>query len=476
MPQPNQNTEASGKTANIHHTGRIVAMTGSVVDVHFPIDLPKINNALVVQTDRKLVLEAYEHLTNHTVRCLSMQPTSGLQLGLAVVDTGDVLNIPVGQALLGRIVNVFGEPIDQRGPIMTNEYAPIHIKSPAFSEVKPASEIIETGIKAIDFFTPFLKGGKIGFFGGAGVGKTQLVTEIIHNTTVKHGTKSVFGGVGERTREGTDLYLTLEETHVFENVAVVLGQMNEYPTMRYRTPLTAVTIAEYFRNLTGREILLFIDNIFRFIQAGAEISTVLGRIPSETGYQSTMSSELGEIQERIVSTPRGSITSVQAVYVPADDFSDPAIQAIFSHLDSVVVLDRKIAQQKIYPAMDPLASSSSLDKDILGESHYKALKESNKILERYRSLQNIIAILGEGELSEQEKVVVNRAKKLNKFFSQPFYTSEQFTNNPGKYVTREETVAGVQKILSGSYDDISDEAFFMVGNIGEAEAKAQKMK
>jgi F-type H+-transporting ATPase subunit beta len=458
------------------HTGRIVAIKGAMVDVHFPIDLPDIYNALIVQNEQQLMLEVFEHLTNHTVRCLSMLPTSGLQLGLAVVDTGDVLKVPVGPELLGRIVNVFGHPIDERGPINTVETAPIHVKSPPFSEVRPASDIIETGIKAIDFFTPFLKGGKIGFFGGAGVGKTQLVTEIIHNTTVKHGTKSVFGGVGERTREGTDLYMTLEETHVFENVAVVLGQMNEYPAMRFRTPLTAVTIAEYFRNVTGREILLFIDNIFRFIQAGAEISTVLGRIPSETGYQSTMNSELGEIQERIVSTPKGSITSVQAVYVPADDFSDPAIQAIFSHLDSVVVLDRKIAQQKIYPAMDPLSSSSSLDKDILGDSHYKALKETNKILERYRSLQNIIAILGEGELSEQEKVTVGRAKKLNKFFSQPFYTSEQFTNNPGKYVTREETVAGVQRILSGTYDDVSDEAFYMVGTIDEAEKKAKSMK
>lgn len=466
----------SDNPTSLQHTGRVVAIKGAVVDVHFPLDLPDINNALIVQNKQKLMLEVFEHLTNHTVRCLSMSPTSGLQIGLPVIDTGDVLRIPVGPELLGRIVNVFGHPIDQRGPIHTTETAPIHAKSPPFSQVKSASEVIETGIKVIDFFTPFLKGGKIGFFGGAGVGKTQLVTEIIHNTTVKHGTKSVFAGVGERTREGTDLYITLEETKVFDNVAVVLGQMNEYPAMRFRTPLTGVTIAEYFRNLTGKEILLFIDNIFRFIQAGAEISTVLGRIPSETGYQSTMNSDLGEIQERIVSTPKGSITSVQAVYVPADDFSDPAIQAIFSHLDSVVVLDRKIAQQKIYPAMDPLASSSSMDKDVLGEVHYKALKETNKVLERYRSLQNIIAILGEGELSEQEKVTVSRAKKLNKFFSQPFFTAEQFTNNPGKYVTREDTVAGVQKILSGAYDDVSDEAFYMVGSIEEAEQKAQSMK
>ena len=455
------------------HTGRIVALKGAVVDVHFPLEIPDIYNALEVQNENKLILEVFEHLTNHTARCLSMLPTSGLQLGLPVKDSGGVLHIPVGQEMQGRIVNVFGKPVDKLGPISTTDTAPIHKPSPLYKEVKSASDIIETGIKSIDFFTPFLKGGKIGFFGGAGVGKTQLVTEIIHNTTVKHGTKSVFAGVGERTREGNELFLTLKETHVLENVAIVLGQMNEYPAMRFRTPLTAVTMAEYFRDLTGREILLFIDNIFRFIQAGAEISTVLGRIPSETGYQSTMASELGEIQERIVSTPGGSITSVQAVYVPADDFSDPAIQAIFTYLDSVVVLDRKIAQAKIYPAMDPLASSSSLDRDVLGREHYDTLKETLKVLERYKSLQNIIAILGEGELSEQEKVTVSRAKKVQKFFSQPFYTAEQFTNNPGKYVTRDQTVVGVANILAGKYDEISDEPFYMIGEVKEAEEKAR---
>lgn len=470
MTDTNKNQTAN----NRKHTGRIVAIKGAVVDVHFPLELPDINHALEVQNKEKLMLEVFEHLTNHTARCLSMLPTTGLKLGLAVHSTGDVLRVPVGDELLGRIVNVFGQPIDNLGEIHTTETAPIHIKSPEFEEVKSAQEIIETGIKSIDFFTPFMKGGKIGFFGGAGVGKTQLVTEIIHNTTMKHGTKSVFGGVGERTREGTDLFLTLEETKVLENVAIVLGQMNEYPAMRFRTPLTAVTIAEYFRNKTGKEILLFIDNIFRFIQAGAEISTVLGKIPSETGYQSTMSSELGEIQERIVSIPRGSITSVQAVYVPADDFSDPAIQAIFSYLDSVVVLSRKIAQQKIYPAMDPLGSSSSMDVDTLGQRHYETLKDTLKVLERYRSLQNIIAILGEGELSEQEKVTVNRAKKIVKFFSQPFYTAEQFTNNPGKYVTREDTVEGVKSIISGEYDELSDDDFYMIGEVKEAEAKAKK--
>ena len=300
------------------------------MDVHFPLDLPDIYNALIVKSKDKLVLEVFEHLSNQTVRCLSMLPSTGLSLGIPVHDTGDVLHVPVGEELLGRIVNVFGNPIDKRGPIKASKTAPIHKKSPLFDEVKSASETIETGIKVIDFFTPFLKGGKIGFFGGAGVGKTQLVTELIHNTTIKHGTQSVFAGVGERTREGTDLYLTLEETKVFQNVALVLGQMNEYPAMRFRTPLTAITIAEQLRDQSGKEVLLFVDNIYRFIQAGSEISTVLGRIPSETGYQSTMNSELGEIQERIVSTPTGSITSVQAVYVPADDFSDPASSRDYS--------------------------------------------------------------------------------------------------------------------------------------------------
>ncbi|OGV95859.1 F0F1 ATP synthase subunit beta [Microgenomates group bacterium RBG_16_45_19] len=454
-------------------TGRITAIKGAVVDVHFPLSLPDIYHALIVPLNPPVTLEVYEHLASHTARCLSMQPTTGLKLGLSVQDTGDVLHVPVGEQLLGRVINVFGQPIDRAGPIKTLMSAPIHVKSPGFVAVKSPAEIIETGIKVIDFFTPFLKGGKIGFFGGAGVGKTQLVTEIIHNTTIKHGTRSVFGGVGERTREGTDLYLTLKETKVLDNVAVILGQMNEYPAMRFRTPLTAVTVAEYLRDLTGKEVLLFIDNIFRFIQAGAEIATVLGRIPSETGYQSTINSELGEIQERIVSTDKGSITSVQAVYVPADDFSDPAIQAVFSHLDSIVVLSRKIAQQKIYPAMDTLASSASLDKTIIGEDHYQVLRQVLQILERHKSLQNIIAILGEGELSELERVTVSRAKKLIKFFSQPFFTAEQFTNVPGKYIALPDTIAGAKAIVSGEYDDLSDEAFYMVGTVAEALAKAK---
>lgn len=466
--------EISQKQKAIEHIGRIVAIRGAVVDVHFPLHVPRIYNALEIQNKDKLILEVFEHLSNHTVRCLSMLPTSGLSLGLAVKDSGDVLRVPVGEEMLGRIVNVFGKPVDGKGPIKTKDTAPIHVPAPEFSQVKSPTDIIETGIKGIDFLTPFIKGGKIGFFGGAGVGKTQLVTEIIHNTTMKHGTRSVFGGVGERTREGNELFLTLEETKVLQNVGIVLGQMNEYPAMRFRTPLTAVTLAEYLRDLTGKEILLFIDNIFRFIQAGAEISTVLGRIPSETGYQSTMNSELGEIQERIVSTPGGAITSVQAVYVPADDFSDPAIQAIFSHLDSVVVLSRKIAQQKIYPAIDALQSSSVMDVNVLGKDHLQTLKSASQVLERYRSLQNIIAILGEGELSESEKVTVSRAKKIVKFLSQPFYTAEQFTNVPGVYVERERTVDGIKRILAGEFDDLSDDPFYMIGYIEDAIKRAKK--
>ncbi len=456
--------------------GVITSIHGAVVDVKFLDELPKIHNTIIVQTKDKVRLEVFEHLPDHTTRCLAMGTTAGLSAGLEVRDTGDGLRVPVGTELLGRIVNVFGDVVDGGPEIKTEESWPIHRKSPSFVETKHSTEIIETGIKALDFLTPFVKGGKIGFLGGAGVGKTQLVTEIIHNTTMRHKTNSVFTGVGERTREGNELYVSLKDTGVLPNVAIVLGQMNESPAMRYRTPNTGVTIAEYFRDTMNKDILLFIDNIFRFIQAGAEVSTVLGRIPSETGYQSTMDSELGDIQERIVSTEKGAITSVQAIYVPADDFSDPAIQAIFSHLDSVVVLSRKIAQQKIYPAMDALASSASVDSEVLGEEHSQTLLESLKVLERYRSLQNIIAILGVDELSETEKTTVSRAKKIIKFLSQPFYTAEKFTNTPGVYVEKDDTVKGIKEILSGKYDDMSDEPFYMIGKIEDAMLKWEKIK
>lgn len=451
--------------------GKIVGIKGAVVDVHFPRELPEIYNALYVETEDRIPLEVFEHLAGSVARCLAMGSTQGLRIGLPVENSGAVLTIGVGTTLLGRIVNVFGAPVDDAGEIVTTERRPIHAISPEYTAIRNTNEIIETGIKALDFITPFMKGGKIGFFGGAGVGKTQLVTEIIHNTTVAHGTQSVMCGVGERTREGNELYLTLKDSEVLPKVAIVLGQMNESPAMRFRTPLTAVTISEYFRDTTGHDVLLFIDNIFRFIQAGMEVSGVLGRIPSETGYQSTLATEMGAVQERIVSTETASITSIQAIYVPADDFSDPAVQAIFSHLDSTVVLSRKIAQQKIFPAMDILACSSSVGRETLGEKHFLVLQETLKVLERYRSLQNIIAILGVDELSEPEKITVGRAKKVLKFLSQPFYTAEKFTNMPGVYVKREETVAGVEAILSGIYDDMTDDVFLSCGKIEDVEKK-----
>ena len=456
---------------NTNQLGSIVSVHGAVVDVHFPRSLPAIYSALYVDNDNRLILEVFEHLPNSIVRCLAMGSTRGVACGTPVENSGDYLKVGVGPNLLGRVVNVFGQPVDEAGPLITTESRAIHQPSPILADLRTNSEIIETGIKALDFITPFLKGGKIGFFGGAGVGKTQLVTEIIHNTTMQHGTGSVFCGVGERTREGNELFENLRETNVLPSVAIILGQMNESPAMRFRTPLTGVTIAEYLRDSSQKDILLFIDNIFRFIQAGTEVSTMLGRIPSETGYQSTLSSEMGEVQERIVSTKTASITSIQAIYVPADDFSDPAVQAIFSHLDSTVVLSRKIAQQKIFPAMDILACSSSVDQSIIGDEHYQVLKQTLQVLERYRSLKNIIAILGIDELSEIEKVTVQRAQKITKFLSQPFFTAEKFTNVPGKYVTREETVKGVKAILSGIYDDYSEESFQMVGTIEDAEAK-----
>ena len=458
-------------TETTRQRGTIVSVHGAVVDVHFPRVLPQIYSALYIENEGRLTLEVFEHLAGNIVRCLAMGPTQGVACGELVEDSGNYLEIPVGKELLGRIVNVFGTAVDAGTKIETKEHRPIHTPSPGYLELKTAGEIIETGIKGLDFVTPFLKGGKIGFFGGAGVGKTQLVTEIVHNTTVAHGTQSVVCGVGERTREGNELYLTLRDSDVLPKVAIVLGQMNESPAMRFRTPLTAVTVAEYFRDTTKNDVLLFIDNIFRFIQAGMEVSTVLGRIPSETGYQSTLASEMGEVQERIVSTDVASITSVQAIYVPADDFSDPAVQAIFSHLDSTVVLSRKIAQQKLFPAMDILACSSSVDRAIIGDEHFLVLQDTLKLLERYRSLQNIIAILGVDELSEPEKITVSRAKKLLKFLSQPFFTAEKFTNVPGKYVPREQTVAGVKKIISGELDEYTDDMFTMIGPIEEAEAK-----
>ena len=451
--------------------GRVVAVKGAVVDVKFPRELPEIYNALYTEGAERLTLEVFEHLAGNTVRCLAMGPTQGINLGTLVENSGEGMRIPVGPELLGRVVNVFGTAVDEGEGIVTKEMRPIHRPSPIFTDIKTNVEIIETGIKVLDFITPFYKGGKVGAFGGAGVGKTQLVTEIIHNTTMEHATQSVMCGVGERTREGNELWLNLRDSGVLKNVAVVLGQMNESPAMRFRTPLTGVTIAEYLRDASKNDVLFFIDNIFRFIQAGMEVSGVLGRIPSETGYQSTLATEMGEVQERIVSTNVASITSVQAIYVPADDFSDPAVQAIFAHLDSTIVLNRKIAQQKMFPAMDILASSSAADREIVGDAHFNALQECLKVLERYRSLQNIIAILGVDELSEREKVTVGRARKLLKFLTQPFFTAEKFTNIPGKYTKREKAVEGVEAIISGVYDELTDDMFLYIGDVIEAEEK-----
>lgn len=451
--------------------GRVVGVKGAVVDVAFPRELPEIYNALYIESTPRLTLEVFEHLPGNMVRCLAMGPTQGIKLGMLVENSGEGMRVPVGPELLGRVVNVFGEAVDEGEPINAKVKMPVHRPSAPFIDIKTNVEIIETGIKVLDFVTPFYKGGKIGAFGGAGVGKTQLVTEIIHNTTMEHGTRSVMCGVGERTREGNELWLNLRDSNVLENVAVVLGQMNESPAMRFRTPLTGVTIAEYIRDSTKNDVLFFIDNIFRFIQAGMEVSGVLGRIPSETGYQSTLATEMGEVQERIVSTIVASITSVQAIYVPADDFSDPAVQAIFAHLDSTIVLNRKIAQQKMFPAMDILASSSTAEREIVGDKHFTALQECLKVLERYRSLQNIIAILGVDELSEKEKITVGRARKLLKFLTQPFFTAEKFTNIPGKFTKREKAVEGVEAIISGVYDELTDDMFLYIGDVIEAEEK-----
>ncbi len=453
--------------------GRVISVHGAVADVHFPRELPEIYNSLHIDLPdgRRLILEVFEHLPNSTVRCLAMGPSQGVQIGMLVENTGDVMHIPVGPELMGRVINVFGQQVDDGPEIVAKLSSPTHKKSPTYTEIKTKPELIETGIKGIDFVTPMLKGGKVGTFGGAGVGKTQLVNEIIHNTTMMHGTRSVFCGVGERTREGNEMWLSLKETNVLPNVAVVLGQMNESPAMRFRTPLTGVTIAEYLRDANKTDVMLFIDNIFRFIQAGMEVSTVLGRIPSETGYQSTLATEMGEVQERITSTANGGITSMQAIYVPADDFSDPAVQAIFAHLDSTIVLSRKIAQQKMFPAMDILACATTADKEVIGQKHYEVLQATLKTLERYRSLQNIIAILGVDELSEAEKVTVGRAKKILKFLTQPFFTAEKFTNIPGKYTERGVCVEGVEAILSGVYDEFTDDMFLYVGSVQEAEEK-----
>jgi F-type H+/Na+-transporting ATPase subunit beta len=470
--------------------GKIIQVIGPVVDVEFPPGkLPRILNALAVSNPGisnekdNLVLEVAQHLGDSVVRAVAMDTTDGLVRGTPVRDTGSAISVPVGPATLGRIVNVVGRPVDERGPVNAKHSMPIHRAAPAFVEQSTRVEVFETGIKVIDMLAPYRKGGKIGLFGGAGVGKTVLIMELINNVAKAHGGVSCFAGVGERTREGNDLYLEMSESKlqtgesVISKTALVYGQMNEPPGARARVALSALTVAEYFRDEEGQDVLLFIDNIFRFTQAGSEVSALLGRMPSAVGYQPTLSTEMGALQERITSTTKGSITSVQAIYVPADDLTDPAPATTFAHLDATTVLSRAIAELGIYPAVDPLDSTSTmLTPDIVGEEHYRVAREIQLTLQKYKDLQDIIAILGMDELSEDDKLVVSRARKIQRFLSQPFFVAEQFTGYQGKYVPMKETVAGFKEILSGALDDLPEQAFLMVGNIEEAKAKAQQLK
>ncbi|MEK6790778.1 MAG: F0F1 ATP synthase subunit beta, partial [Deltaproteobacteria bacterium] len=424
-----------------------------------------------------LVVEVAQHLGENTVRCIAMDATEGLVRGGEAMDTGHGISVPVGKAVLGRIINVIGEPVDQLGPVVAEKTYEIHRPAPTFAQQSTSIEVFETGIKVIDLLTPYLKGGKIGLFGGAGVGKTVLIMELINNVAKQHGGFSVFGGVGERTREGNDLWMEMKESGVIDKAALVYGQMNEPPGARARVALTALTVAEYFRDEQNQDVLLFIDNIFRFVQANSEVSALLGRIPSAVGYQPTLSTDVGELQERITSTTKGSITSVQAIYVPADDLTDPAPATTFAHLDATTVLSRQIAELGIYPAVDPLDSTSRiLDPQIVGDEHYAIARKIQQILQKYKDLQDIIAILGMDELSEDDKLVVSRARKIQRFLSQPFFVAEQFTGAPGKYVGIKDTISGFSDIADGKYDDIPEQAFYMVGPIEEALEKAEKIR
>ena len=462
--------------------GIISQVMGPVVDVDFADYLPKINEALEVNFEvegkqNRLVLEVAAHLGDNRVRTIAMDMSEGLTRGLEATALGAPISVPVGEKVLGRIFNVVGDLIDEGEGIEFDKKWSIHRDPPPFEEQSTKSEIFETGIKVVDLLAPYAKGGKVGLFGGAGVGKTVIIMELIHNVAFKHSGYSVFAGVGERTREGNDLYHEMKESNVLDKVALCYGQMNEPPGARNRIALTGLTMAEYFRDEMGLDVLMFIDNIFRFSQSGAEMSALLGRIPSAVGYQPTLASEMGKFQERITSTKKGSITSVQAVYVPADDLTDPAPATVFAHLDATTVLNRAIAEKGIYPAVDPLDSTSRmLDPQILGGEHYKVARGVQAVLQKYKDLQDIIAILGMDELSEEDKVTVDRARKIERFLSQPFFVAEVFTGSPGKYVSLEENIAGFKGILEGKYDDLPENAFYMVGNIDEAIAKAEKLK
>ncbi|MBE3599450.1 MAG: F0F1 ATP synthase subunit beta [Limnochordaceae bacterium] len=469
--------------------GQVAQVLGAVVDVVFPAgELPDLYNAIEIPRaggdgqardgrPEVLIVEAAQHLGNNVVRCVAMDTTDGLRRGMPAYDTGGPITVPVGKAVLGRVVNVLGQPIDGAGEIQTHLRLPIIRPAPKVDEVEPARQILETGLKVVDLLAPYPRGGKVGLFGGAGVGKTVIIMEMIRNIAYEHGGFSVFAGVGERTREGNQLYYEMKEAGVLDKTAMVFGQMNEPPGNRMRAGLAGLTIAEYFRDVEGQDVLLFIDNIFRFVQAGSEVSALLGRIPSAVGYQPTLATEMGQLQERIVTTKKGSITSIQAIYVPADDYTDPAPATTFAHLDATTNLERRIAERGIYPAVDPLASTSRLlAPEIVGEEHYRVARGVQQVLQRYKELQDIIAILGMEELSDEDKVIVARARKIERFLSQPMFVAEAFTGRPGVYVPLKETIRGFREILEGKHDDLPEPAFYMVGTIDEAVEKAREME
>lgn len=466
----------------VENIGKVVQVIGSTLDAEFQEDkLPAIYNALKLEVEvmgekKTLVCEVAQHLGGNRVRAVALGSTDGIKRGTPILDTGSPITVPVGEETLGRVFNLLGDVVDKGAPITVKERRSIHQEPPKFDQLEPKAEIFETGIKVVDLIEPYIKGGKTGLFGGAGVGKTVVIMELINNVAMQHGGYSVFAGVGERTREGNDLWLEMKESGVINKACLVYGQMNEPPGARLRVALSALTMCEYFRDLSGRDVLLFIDNIFRFSQAGSEVSALLGRMPSAVGYQPTLATEMGELQERITSTKRGSITSVQAIYVPADDLTDPAPATAFIHLDASTVLSRQIAEKGIYPAVDPLESSSRiLSPELVGEEHYSVAMEVKRILQRYKDLQDIIAILGMDELSEEDKLLVQRARKIERFLSQPFFVAEQFTGMPGKYVKLEDTIRSFKGLINGEYDHLPEQAFYMVGTIEEAVEKAKKL-
>jgi F-type H+-transporting ATPase subunit beta len=458
--------------------GKVIQVIGSVVDIEFPPDgLPAIFNAVEIKTDNnRFILEVQSHLGNNWVRCLSFTPTDGLARGVEAVDTGAPISVPVGRACLGRLFDVTGQSLDNLGEVKSEEKWQIHRKPPAFEEQETTSQMLETGIKVIDLITPFARGGKIGAYGGAGVGKTVIIQELIRNIASEHGGFSVFAGVGERSREGNDLWKEMAESGVLNKTVMVFGQMNELPAVRMRVALTGLTMAEYFRDVEKQDVLMFIDNIYRYTLAGMEVSALLGRMPSAVGYQPTLATEMGDLQERITSTKQGSITSFQAIYVPADDYTDPGVVATFGHLDAVLALERSLAEQSLYPAVDPLASNSRiLAPEVVGEEHYAVAREVQKVLQKYKDLQDVIAILGMEELSEDDKVTVYRARKIQRFLTQPFYVSEVFTGRPGKYVPVAETVRGFREILDGKHDALPEQAFYMAGTIDDVIEAAKEL-